>query len=1332
MTDNFASEENEMRQRRIWLLLALLAVAAPAAIGPYPYWIQQRHVAGETLNAVYKTDDWYGGPDVEVWAVGNHGLVLHTTDGGLTWPSANLGSGWDLTDIHFTHLEHEYNPGLPVIGWITGYDRQTLAPVLFRSSDLGATWHDWMTHVPDDFRWSPRGATPFMRVMTTGGQWQDNIHGYIGCGNGDVLHTDNNGDDWYEPDDPPFPRDPVWPDVDYFQWVTGCDVWDANAAVGLEGHMDPNYLACCGDQRGPVSFTSDPLQQDWGVFDPSGSHFAMTGITSISGQVAGGYSIGAMHLCGTDAKLYYFWNTDPNWNPHTWQYGQPGVGLPTSVWFSANATFRNHDPVRKLRPSLNVASSGVKLKYDTYNGDNAWWEWPYHCYSSAYYDLRDVSYSECDAREARAFDPVWTVGTNGVILKRIASELIDVCFVTAQGQTSAVKFHALFQTTSHTDHVYVYRGPSEDGPWELKHTEDVPGQHPDNWQFDWYDYGVRYSIPYFYKICVNEAPAYQPRIVVSAIPSGLPIPQFPTAPTNLALADVPADNGWSVQLTWNAPPSTWCLVYRKNLDLTPTQPADYFDYVGASTSGSLCDINAMPDIHYSYRVRAYDGDADAASAPIQQDGSSHDNVPPPQPAGLAVAYLPEFDAVSTKWHVLEDDPQFGSVNTIGGYQVNASLNPFPIAQDLNEGPILFPARMFAVNPGWRGHTTWWYVRGTDRSQNLGPYSDGVAINIPSNPSSNNSQATGPNTGPRLARDPGGVRSYVAYQAYGRVMQASSPDWGLTWDALRTVDLGGASAIRPSQPGLPIETYVRDNAVWGAVMSLPGRWKHVLLYQADSFHRVCPPALAVPPPPPTSSRVYGFAAFAVLDVGAGTIQDWVAKFDSGQVFVQPVPGAGGAAADSFVSIACTPGDAVHLVWQSGQAVRYSTALIPPSLWGPMPFSPAWQVSTAPARHPSTEAFGDLVWTAWCDVQTNTVVRSNHFTWAIWSAWSAPVPLSPPGIAADYPSCTKNGIAAWQQANLSGKQEIWANWTGLPMPVSAMPDSNNKYPHADAVVEPNGLGIPVVTSLCCAWTEEVVPDSLYQVRLRSVPLQDKLVYSEPAFSAFCGESVPSPYCKRRTGRGNRLGHAFDISTDSLSFQIATLDRRYGYIAELVCIHDRVGNFEQIVRANGVAVGRVRFGSARCETLRVVIPHALYAADGSLKVALQRLTGEYAASVTLKLYAFEVASGSQGSGQEVSYESPLGFVATRLVSCGPNPVRGQLRLQLDASGQDFVHVEVVDATGRTVKDLAHGVYPRGRHNLTWNLRDELGRRVPSGVYFCTMDAGSKRTSRKVVLTD
>jgi probable HAF family extracellular repeat protein len=90
-----------------------------------------------------------------------------------------------------------------------------------------------------------------------------------------------------------------------------------------------------------------------------------------------------------------------------------------------------------------------------------------------------------------------------------------------------------------------------------------------------------------------------------------------------------------------------------------------------------------------------------------------------------------------------------------------------------------------------------------------------------------------------------------------------------------------------------------------------------------------------------------------------------------------------------------------------------------------------------------------------------------------------------------------------------------------------------------------------------------------------------------------------------------------------------------------------------------------------------------------------------------------------------------ALALSGAAPNPARvsAHLSYALPRAGQ--VSLRVMDVSGRLVRDLAHGWQPAGVHELNWNLVDDGGRGVGSGVYYARLelDRETKTTTVQVL---
>jgi flagellar hook assembly protein FlgD len=60
----------------------------------------------------------------------------------------------------------------------------------------------------------------------------------------------------------------------------------------------------------------------------------------------------------------------------------------------------------------------------------------------------------------------------------------------------------------------------------------------------------------------------------------------------------------------------------------------------------------------------------------------------------------------------------------------------------------------------------------------------------------------------------------------------------------------------------------------------------------------------------------------------------------------------------------------------------------------------------------------------------------------------------------------------------------------------------------------------------------------------------------------------------------------------------------------------------------------------------------------------------------------------------------------------------------------MDVFDVQGKRVRRFGSQLLDAGEHALEFNGRDDDGRTLPSGVYFCRVTVGEQTTTRKVVI--
>lgn len=78
-------------------------------------------------------------------------------------------------------------------------------------------------------------------------------------------------------------------------------------------------------------------------------------------------------------------------------------------------------------------------------------------------------------------------------------------------------------------------------------------------------------------------------------------------------------------------------------------------------------------------------------------------------------------------------------------------------------------------------------------------------------------------------------------------------------------------------------------------------------------------------------------------------------------------------------------------------------------------------------------------------------------------------------------------------------------------------------------------------------------------------------------------------------------------------------------------------------------------------------------------------------------------------------------------PNPTTGDIHLDVALPTREIIHLGIYDLAGRKLRSLEQGgALGSGLHRYRWDLKDERGERVPSGIYFAR--AASPHGSRLV----
>jgi agmatine deiminase len=81
-------------------------------------------------------------------------------------------------------------------------------------------------------------------------------------------------------------------------------------------------------------------------------------------------------------------------------------------------------------------------------------------------------------------------------------------------------------------------------------------------------------------------------------------------------------------------------------------------------------------------------------------------------------------------------------------------------------------------------------------------------------------------------------------------------------------------------------------------------------------------------------------------------------------------------------------------------------------------------------------------------------------------------------------------------------------------------------------------------------------------------------------------------------------------------------------------------------------------------------------------------------------------------------------------PNPFRTETRFRFELAYPGHVELVVFDVHGRRVRRLLDGTQPAGPSEITWDGKDDAGRRLPAGVYQFRLRAAGIQYARPVTL--
>ena len=107
-------------------------------------------------------------------------------------------------------------------------------------------------------------------------------------------------------------------------------------------------------------------------------------------------------------------------------------------------------------------------------------------------------------------------------------------------------------------------------------------------------------------------------------------------------------------------------------------------------------------------------------------------------------------------------------------------------------------------------------------------------------------------------------------------------------------------------------------------------------------------------------------------------------------------------------------------------------------------------------------------------------------------------------------------------------------------------------------------------------------------------------------------------------------------------------------------------------------------------------------------------------------------QNIAKVLDASEPAGAAELTLGTPAPHPVRGATRLAYALPRDGHVKLAIYDLRGRRVRRLLDGFGWAGSSSVSWDCRDDAGRKLPVGAYFARLDANGTMRVRKLIVVE
>lgn len=236
--------------------------------------------------------------------------------------------------------------------------------------------------------------------------------------------------------------------------------------------------------------------------------------------------------------------------------------------------------------------------------------------------------------------------------------------------------------------------------------------------------------------------------------------------------------------------------------------------------------------------------------------------------------------------------------------------------------------------------------------------------------------------------------------------------------------------------------------------------------------------------------------------------------------------------------------------------------------------------------------------------------------------------------------------------------------------------------------------------------------------------------PLYYADLGQEEPSRFTIQREGYiqyGSESYKTIDYHPDELIYRMPDLNPGRKYQLDVVYYHEGSGEWKERLVVDGIPMDNSKVEPHTRVVVSKWLPEATYL-DEEIKVTLARVSGDYAILAQLFLYEFErPGEGGSQSARGASLRIPKDY---GLRQNYPNPLSRSTIINYQVPMPVNTTLKVYNVTGSLVKTVVDEQTQPGYYSVTWDGKDELGRRVAGGIYFYRLEAGSFTHTNKMVV--